>query len=481
MPRTAVERLCAAATAAALVPIWLFPWFPTQDGPSHLYNAFVLARYGDAASVVVRSYFQLNLRLFPNWMTYFVMAPLTRILPPLIVQQIVLSICVISIPAAVVYLQKSFKPAADPAALLGVLLAFSYVLFMGFFNFVIGAALLVVAMGFWWRMRNGRYLYGLYGLLIAIYLSHGLAFAAALLAISILAAVERRWRVFLELAPAFLLFAIDTFTRPLGQPLFRSFQWHVRQLVAFFAGGHIAIAAMTLVIVTIAIVAAFIRSQPNPVALISAVLFLAYFVAPWGYSGEGLQAGWINERLLFLTILTLPGWIVLPRPAVSMTLLTIAIAAHLGATTLQIARINGYIREITRCAALIRPHTTIQTFFPMANMNPQVTPTLHLTAYLGLQTDVVDLDDYEARLPDFPLAYRAHLPSRPPDYIVAWRRAQVPAMTGYEVIFENAAIRLLQRVPTPAASRHPLPQAGEGSRASALAPRSGERVARSAG
>jgi len=443
MPRTAVERLCAAATAAALVPIWLFPWFPTQDGPSHLYNAFVLARYGDAASVVVRSYFQLNLRLFPNWTTYFLMAPLTRILPPLVVQQIVLSICVISIPAAVVYLQKSFKPAADPTALLGVLLAFSYVLFMGFFNFVIGAALFAIATGFWWRRRNGRYLYGLYGLLIAIYLSHGLAFAVTLLGIAILAAVERRWRVFVELAPAFILFLLDALTRPQGQPLFRSFRWHLRQLVAFFAAGHIAIAAMTLAIVTIAIIAAFVRSRPNPAAIVSAVLFLAYFVVPWRYMAEGtVQAGWINERLLFLTILTLPAWIVLPRPSVSIPLLLIAIGAHIGATSLQVARINGYIRDITRCAALIRPHTTIQTFFPMADVTPQVTPTLHLTAYLGLQTDVVDLDDYEARLPDFPLAYRAHLPSRPPDYIVAWRRAQVPPIPGYRMIFENAAIRL---------------------------------------
>src|SRR5438128_8506277 len=32
-------------------------------------------------------------------------------------------------------------------------------------------------------------------------------------------------------------------------------------------------------------------------------------------------------------------------------------------------------------------------------------------------------------------------------------------------------------LPSPAASRHPLPQAGEGPRARALAPRSGERVA----
>ena len=63
MPRAPVERLCALATAAALVPIWIFRYFPTQDGPSHLYNAFVLSHYFDASSVVTHAYFALNPRL----------------------------------------------------------------------------------------------------------------------------------------------------------------------------------------------------------------------------------------------------------------------------------------------------------------------------------------------------------------------------------------------------------------------------------
>lgn len=446
MPRSAVERLCAAATAAALIPVWVFRWFPTQDGPSHLYNAFVLARYGDPASEVVRSFYQLNLRLFPNWTMYALMAPLTRILPPLVVQQIVISICVISIPIAVIYFQKSFKGTADATALLGVMLAFSYVLFMGFFNFVIGAALFAVATGFWWRRRDGRYLYGLYAILIATYLSHGLAFAATLLAIGILASVERRWRVLAELAPAILLFVLDALSRPAGEPLFRSFRWHVRQLATFFAAGHITISIVTTVVVIVGVVFGLIRMASGgqrAAGGISLAFLLAYFLVPWGYSGEGwVQAGWINERLLFLTFLTLPAWIVLPRPAISMPVFSIVIVAHLAVVSFQIAQLNTYIREITRCAAQIRPHSTIKTIFPTSEMRPQVTPTLHLTAYFALQTDVVDLDNYEARLRDFPLVYREHLPTRPPDYIVAWRRAPVPPIANYRVVCENAALRL---------------------------------------
>ena len=441
-----IERLCAIATAGTLLPIWLFRWFPTQDGPSHLYNAWILSHYHDATSTIIPQYFVLNLRPFPNWTMYALSAVLLRVLPPLIVQQVILSICVISVPAGVLYLQKSFKPAADPTALLGVMLAFSYLFFMGFFNFVFAAAMFAFTVGFWWRRREGKYLYGLYGLLIVTYFSHDLAFGVTLMAIAVLAMIERRWRVLVELSPAFLMFLIDALARPRGQPLFRSFRWHVRQLVAVFSAGHIAVAFLTLLVVLVGIAWAFVRKRPNAFAVISLIIFVAYFVAPWSYASAGwIQAGWINERLLFLTILTLPAWIVLPRPNIAAFVLLIAVIAHVAATTVQIASLNRFIGDFARAAALIRPHSTIRTFYPLSGVSPQVTPTLHLTAYLGLRTDVVDLDDYEGYLPDFPVAYRAKIPSRPPDYIVAWKRAEVPPLPGYAVVFENAAIRLYSK------------------------------------
>lgn len=394
----AIELLCAIATLGALIPVWIFRFFPTQDGPSHLYNSFVLAHYSDAASAVIRQHFVLNLRPFPNWTSYAISALLVRVMPPLVVQQIVISLCVISIPIAVLYLQKSFKPEADATALLGVLLAYSYVLLMGFFNFVLGAALFAIATGYWWRRREGRYLLGLYPLLLLTFLSHNLAFATALMTIAVLTAIERRWRVLLELSPAFLIFFIDALGRPRGQPLWRPFRWHVRQLVTVFSAGHIAIAFLTLAVVLLAVV----RTRPNKLSVISLCIFVAYFVAPWSYATAGfMQAGWISERLLYLTILTLPAWIVLPWPRVTMWVLVVAVVAHLAATTNQIAAINRFIGSYMQCAPLIRPHSTLRTFFPMSGISPQVTPTLHLTAYLGLQTDVVDLDDYEADLPIF--------------------------------------------------------------------------------
>src|SRR5207253_2238861 len=163
------------------------------------------------------------------------------------------------------------------SALFGAALAYSYMLFMGFFNFVLGAALFAFTVGFWWRRRNDRYVIVLYALLIATYLSHALAYAATLMALGVLALLERRWR-----------------------------------------------------------------------------LFVVYFVAPWGYGAAGwVQGGWINDRLLFLAVLTLPAWLTVPRPVLATALATVAILVHFGVTTVEIARFHRQIGDITRAAALV--------------------------------------------------------------------------------------------------------------------------------
>src|SRR5207248_5296234 len=122
---------------------------------------------------------------------------------------------------------------------------------------------------FWWRRRNVRYVYLLYGLLLVIYLSYGLAFAATVLAIALLAAAERRWRVLLELVPAFVVVLLDAIARPHSQLIYRGLTWHFRQFIGFFAAGHIVIALLTLLMVIAAVIFAFVRSRPNPVALVS--------------------------------------------------------------------------------------------------------------------------------------------------------------------------------------------------------------------
>ena len=57
-----------------LSPIWIFKFFPTQDGLSHIYNAQVLKDYHRHENYTIRDVYRLNLTLFPNWMSHALMA-----------------------------------------------------------------------------------------------------------------------------------------------------------------------------------------------------------------------------------------------------------------------------------------------------------------------------------------------------------------------------------------------------------------------
>ena len=119
---------------------------------------------------------------------------------------------------------------------------------------------------------------------------------------------------------------------------------------------------------------------------------------------------------------------------------------HFGVTTFEIAGFHREIGDITRAAALIRPHSTMQSIVPPVMISARGTPLLHVGAYLALRPDVVDLDNYQGLLAYFPISFRPNVPPRPPNYLVVWSGAHVRNVAGYLEVFRNDAIRLMQRV-----------------------------------
>ena len=66
-----------------VLPLWIFTYFPSQDGPAHIYNAYVLKVFHDAEEgALMRQYYQLNLTLFPNWFTHAFLMLLMYVIPP---------------------------------------------------------------------------------------------------------------------------------------------------------------------------------------------------------------------------------------------------------------------------------------------------------------------------------------------------------------------------------------------------------------
>ncbi|MBC8228731.1 hypothetical protein H8E77_04180 [bacterium] len=86
-----------------LMPLWIFKYFPSQDGPSHIYNAKVLKEYHQHENYKLRDVFKLNLTIFPNWTSHPVMAFLLFFFPPIVTEKILLTFGVGLLPLSLFY------------------------------------------------------------------------------------------------------------------------------------------------------------------------------------------------------------------------------------------------------------------------------------------------------------------------------------------------------------------------------------------
>ena len=66
-----------------ILPLWIFTYFPSQDGAAHVYNAYVLTALDDDESPLLSEYYKLNLTLFPNWLSHATLFVLMQVFPPL--------------------------------------------------------------------------------------------------------------------------------------------------------------------------------------------------------------------------------------------------------------------------------------------------------------------------------------------------------------------------------------------------------------
>src|ERR1700687_4499923 len=77
----AVTLLLVALVVLLDGPVWLVKLVPTQDGPVHLAQADLIARFGwgGALPEPAASFYQWNARLEPNSAIYLVLAGLIRL------------------------------------------------------------------------------------------------------------------------------------------------------------------------------------------------------------------------------------------------------------------------------------------------------------------------------------------------------------------------------------------------------------------
>ena len=489
-----------------VAPLWVFTYFPTQDGPSHIYNALTLIEHHKHENYTMRDIWKLNITIFPNWMSHIILALLLYIFPPLITEKILVTLTVGLVPISFVYFLNAVHKRGYLFCWLGFIFSYNYLLFMGFYNFALSISFFFFSFGYWWRHREDlrvNHLIVLYLLLLVTYLCHIVSYGLVLLGISVAAgclwgskAIATAWkerkndgsptstfsRFIGELKPLirfggymvpayFILMEYYLQSMKLhqignhrGMEWIAEYFWGVKSIV-YFTDWHIPVNQVLLGVLGAATLVSLLyrirRRQwllRSDLFLPIAILFTIMFIrAPWSY-GPG---GWINDRIHLYILLVLAAWIVPDMGKVFRYGFTAALVAitllHFGRTAYDHAHLSPEMAEEVSGVKLIEPHTTFTARSPNWSKSDSlgpvkyVAPFLHTVAFYGLYADDVGhLNNYEANYYYFPVnKFNTSVYPGREDYVVAWAYPAdekfADLTPNYDLIHETKNLKLFRR------------------------------------
>ena len=460
-----------------LLPIWIFAYFPSQDGASHIYNGLVLKEYGKHENYKMRDAWELNITVFPNWLSHIMLAALLYVFPPVMSEKVFLTIAIGLVPFAFFYFLNAVHRGQKGQyvyAWLGFPFTYNYLLYMGFYNFQLSISFFFFSFGFWWKHKDDmqvRHLTCLYVLLLLTYLSHIASYGLVVLGITVagcsmwgVPAIAAAWRTRAEgfsallqkfivhLKPVFRLLLymvpmyfvlIDYYLQSVkqhtqgkhrGAEWVWEYFWGVKSIV-YFTDWHVTANYFLLAVLGVAAIISIVYRiqrkewlKRTDAFLLIALLFTYMFVrAPWSY-GPG---GWINDRIHLYILLLLGAWLIpnMGRPFrhVIAACLIIFSLLHFGRTAYDHARIAPEIAELVSGTHLIEPHTTYQMRTEEDGWHKSealgrveyVTPFVHHMALYGVYADdVAHLANYEAEFNYFPVNRNAE--NAPENYLDLW-------------------------------------------------------------
>jgi len=175
-------------TLTNCLPIFLVKFFSTYDGPSHLYNARLIAELLKSNNKVINTFFAFNFDFQSNLLGHFLLAFSSFFMPMYVAEKILMCIYLIGLPISFRLLINYINKENIILSYLIFPLTYSFIFFMGFYNFNLSIVFLLITIGIFYKYKknlNNKNFLLICFLLILTYLSHLLNF---LLAVSIIAA-----------------------------------------------------------------------------------------------------------------------------------------------------------------------------------------------------------------------------------------------------------------------------------------------------
>jgi hypothetical protein len=440
-----LRRLYLALAVVALAPIWSASYLPTVDGPSHVYNSWVLKELVRGNHGIVSEWYAVDWRPNPNWSGHAVLAVLMTVVPPLIAEKILVSGIVLLFLYGIWLFAGAVDESRRAFAFFAFPFAYNLPLQMGFYNFCIGAALYFVIVAVWWRRRDRpdwQTVAITVALLVLCYFSHPLP---ALLAVGSVAVLwlatlpgRRPLRHALHLVallPALAL--LIWFWRQRGATLeaahysgFGLFSYIMRMWVMLSFDDYqtklgLALFCLLAALIVITLVRRQWRwSEGDGFVLLTLAIIVLFARAPMATSGGTM----LMERMALFVVLSPLAWIAprLPRRVMAAVVIVLTIVS-LGYTGYLVRRYRSLSRRITELvssAAALEPASTLLPLVRDVRPAGSIVPVLmHAIDYAAVEKGDVDIGNYEAGTGYFPIRFRPGVVA--PDIPIGQRAAEL--------------------------------------------------------
>jgi hypothetical protein len=413
-------------------------YFVTHDGPAHTYNTVLMEDLLSGKELPVRHFFEFNSDPQPNWAYNAIMLAVDKVCDPVTAERVIIGLIVVVMAFSFRALIRQLSPANVFLSYLVLPFLFSFHLYIGFFNFCIGAAVFFFLLYYLVKKDKAptlRYYITLSLLSILLLFSHAFSFMLFCLCVAGFLLVQhyfsprpfwsrqffrRVGAYLLALLPAgsFCLFFLLTRYKDTGQGI----AWlsaHDMFKYLFQCGPAITLTGdpervygFTVIGLVVMNIVLLVHSRKKEAQrgfrpgdlwiIIALVTLVLYFSLPdtmgvWGF---------ISLRTLMFFFLLLPLWLASGNyPAwwkyVQVSAMTVMMSSRLYFHYGLSKTLDSDAQEMVSLQKGIRPGSVILPLDYYTNWMHD-----NISNYLGLHDHDLVLDNYEAVFPHFPLCWK---------------------------------------------------------------------------
>ncbi|RKU25992.1 hypothetical protein C6497_14505 [Candidatus Poribacteria bacterium] len=440
-----------------LLPIWLFSYFPTQDGISHVYNSHIITDYNNP-DFEFSDYYDIHWFPFPNWLSHISLTLLMYIFSPLFAEKVFLSLYVVLFPVSIHYFLNVVRPNQDSLVILSFTFIYNYLLLMGFYNFAVSVPLFFLTLGFWWKYKDNldtRRIVCINLLIIITYFSHLISYAFVLFSIAFLTVIHYRRdlkKIVLtgcSVLPGALLLLVylpssDLLSGRLPEIGFGRIGGLLQNLIGMkvlvaYNQNQSWIAYCVFTLILFLTIYTLWKSRMKLLKentgqtlflVLFCVLFCLYLILP-NNVGPG---GWVNDRLLILSMLLVlacfrlsenPRWRRVFTGVV--TLLAVVNIIYIG---ILCKRLNTELDEFNAFVEKVEDNSVILPLqFDSGGESLKVGIFVNGANYYCLDNGCINLGNYEVQFDYFPVHFKPtfETPTNEKEWVqtVHWRSEQI--------------------------------------------------------